>query len=216
MIEWLFCENRRKYMSKNIIDNAILYVKNFFANESTGHDYYHTMRVLNNATHIAAKEGADIEIVQLSALLHDVDDHKISPKTSKNLDNARAFMKENGLSQDKIEQICAIIGEISFSKNGEKSPKTIEGKCVQDADRLDAIGAIGIARAFAFGGSRGRYLYNPDDNDAIDSTVDHFYDKLFKLKELMNTDTAKEIAENRDLFMREYINQFYSEWNGEK
>ena len=203
-------------MNKNIIDNAILYVKNFFANESTGHDYYHTMRVYNNATHIAAKEGADLETVQLASLLHDVDDHKISPETSQNLDNARDFMKENGLSQEKIKQICEIISEISFSKNGDKSPRTLEGTCVQDADRLDAIGAIGIARAFAFGGSRGRYLYNPDNKDANDSTVDHFYDKLFKLKELMNTETAKEIAENRDLFMREYINQFYSEWNGEK
>lgn len=203
-------------MNKNIIDNAILYVKNFFANESTGHDYYHTMRVFNNATQIAIKEGADLEIVQIASLLHDVDDHKISPKTSQNLDNARDFMKENGLLGDKIEQICEIIGEISFSKNGDKPPKTIEGKCVQDADRLDAIGAIGIARAFAFGGSRGRYLYNPDDKDANDSTVDHFYDKLFKLKTLMNTETAKKMAENRDLFMREYINQFYSEWNGEK
>ena len=203
-------------MNKNIIDNAIIYVKNFFAYESTGHDYYHTMRVFNSARQIAIKEGADLEIVQIASLLHDVDDHKISPKTSQNLDNARVFMKENGLSQDKIEQICEIIGEISFSKNGNKSPKTIEGKCVQDADRLDAIGAIGIARAFAFGGSRGRYLYNPDDKDANDSTVDHFYDKLFKLKELMNTETSKEIAENRDSFMREYIDQFYSEWNGEK
>ena len=203
-------------MNKNTIDNAILYVKNFFANESTGHDYYHTMRVYNNAKHIATKEGADLETVQLASLLHDVDDHKISPETSQNLDNARNFMKENGLSQEKIKQICEIISEISFSKNGDKSPRTLEGKCVQDADRLDAIGAIGIARAFAFGGSRGRYLYNPDDKDANDSTVDHFYDKLFKLKELMNTETAKEIAENRDLFMREYINQFYSEWNAEK
>ena len=203
-------------MNKYIIDNAILYVKNFFANESTGHDYYHTMRVFNNATQIAIIEGADLEIVQIASLLHDVDDHKISPKTSQNLDNARDFMKENGLLEDKIEQICEIIGEISFSKNGDKSPKTIEGKCVQDADRLDAIGAIGIARAFAFGGSRGRYLYNPDDKDANDSTVDHFYDKLFKLKTLMNTETAKKMAENRDLFMREYIDQFYSEWNGEK
>ena len=203
-------------MNNNVIDNAINYIKTFFANESTGHDYYHTMRVFNNATHIANKEGADLEIVQLAALLHDVDDHKISPKTSQNLDNARAFMKENGIAQEQIEQICEIIGEISFSKNGDKSPKTLEGKCVQDADRLDAIGAIGIARAFAFGGSRGRYLYNPDDKDGNNSTVDHFYDKLFKLKELMNTETAKEMAENRDSFMREYINQFYSEWNGEK
>ena len=203
-------------MNKNTIDNAILYVKNFFANESTGHDYYHTMRVYNNATHIAAKEGADLETVQLASLLHDVDDHKISPETSQNLDNARDFMKENGLSQEKIKQICEIISEISFSKNGDKSPRTLEGKCVQDADRLDAIGAIGIARAFAFGGSRGRYLYNPDNKDANDSTVDHFYDKLFKLKALMNTETAKKMAENRDSFMRDYIDRFYSEWNGEK
>ena len=203
-------------MNSNIINNAIAYVKCFFANESTGHDYYHTMRVFNNATNIAVKEGADLEIVQLASLLHDVDDHKISPKTSQNLDNARNFMMKNGLCQEKIDFICEIISEISFSKNGNKSPKTLEGKCVQDADRLDAIGAIGIARAFAFGGSRGRYLYNPDDKESNDSTIDHFYDKLLKLKELMNTETAKIMAENRDLFMREYIDQFYFEWNGEK
>ncbi len=203
-------------MNSNIIDNAIFYVKSFFANESTGHDYYHTMRVFNNATNIALKEGADLEIVQLASLLHDVDDHKISPQTSENLDNARKFMRENGVSKEKIEYVCDIIDEISFSKNGDKAPKTIEGKCVQDADRLDAIGAIGIARAFAFGGSRGRYLYNPDDKEENESTIDHFYQKLFKLKDLMNTQSAKEIAQNRDLFMREYIDQFYSEWNGEK
>ena len=203
-------------MNSNIIENAKNFVKEFFINESTGHDYYHTMRVFNSATSLAISENANLEIVQLCALLHDVDDHKISPKTHENLDNARGFLLQNGVNTDEIEQICEIIGEISYSKNGSKKPRTIEGQCVQDADRLDAIGAIGIARAFAFGGSRGRYLYNPDDESEKDSTIEHFYDKLFKLKDLMNTESARKIATERDRFMREYIDEFYAEWNGNK
>ena len=202
--------------SANIVDEAINFVKDFFQNEFTGHDYYHTMRVYNLATEIAKNEGADLEIVQLSALLHDVDDHKISPKTSENKQNARGFLQKMGVFEEKIEKICKIIGEISFSQNGEKAPESIEGKCVQDADRLDAIGAVGIARAFAFGGSRGRHLYNPDQKESNDSTIDHFYEKLFKLKGLMNTESAKRIATERDAFMQTYIKQFYHEWNGEK
>lgn len=203
-------------MNNNIIENAKNLVKEFFINESTGHDYYHTMRVFNCATSLAISEGANLEIVQLCALLHDVDDHKISPHTHEKLDNARAFLLQNGANAEEIEQICEIIGEISYSKNGSKKPRTIEGKCVQDADRLDAIGAIGIARAFAFGGSRGRYMYNPDDEGMNDSTIDHFYDKLFRLKGLMNTESARKIATERDRFMRKYIDEFYAEWNGNK
>ena len=203
-------------MNKNTIENAIEYVKCFFANESTGHDYYHTMRVFNCATNIALAEGANLEIVQLCALLHDIDDHKISPQTHENLDNAKAFLLQNGANTEEIEQICEIIKGISYSKNGDIAPESIEGKCVQDADRLDAIGAIGIARAFAFGGSRGRYMYNPDNEASKESTIDHFYDKLFKLKDLMNTESARKIADERDKFMREYIDEFYAECNGNK
>ena len=200
----------------NTVVDAISFVKDFFKNEYTGHDYYHTMRVFNMATTIANQEGADLEIVQISALLHDVDDHKLSPNTSKNLENARNFLKKSRFSAEKTEKICQIIGEISYSKNGNKHPSSIEGKCVQDADRLDAIGAIGISRAFAFGGSRQRFLYDPCGEGETDSTIDHFYDKLFKLKDLINTDSARKIAIARDDFMHKFIDEFYLEWNGEK
>lgn len=184
------------------------------------------MRVLNNAKLIAKNENADLFTVQLSALLHDVDDIKLSPKTHKNKDNAVGFMKRHSLSDETINRVCKIIDEISFSGKSTV-PTSIEGKCVQDADRLDAIGAIGIARAFAYGGSRNREMYNPNISPKLEmtkeeyrnsnsTTVNHFYEKLFKLKNLMNTKTAMEIAKRRHLFMEEFIDQFKNEWNGEK
>lgn len=213
-------------MEDKIILDAIDFVKEIFMNDFSGHDYWHTMRVLNNAKLIAKNENADLFTVQLSALLHDVDDIKLSPKTHKNKDNAVGFMKKHSLSDEIIDRVCKIIDEISFSGKSTV-PTSIEGKCVQDADRLDAIGAIGIARAFAYGGSRNRQMYNPNIPPKLEmtkeeyrnsnsTTINHFYEKLFKLKNLMNTKTAMEIAKNRHLFMEEFIDQFKNEWNGEK
>ena len=210
---------------KNIIDNALEYVKEVFENDYSGHDYFHTLRVYKMATAIAVKENANLEIVQLAALLHDVDDIKLSPKTYANKYKARSFLAANHVDETTVETICKIIGEISYRGNDSVIPETTEGKCVQDADRLDAIGAIGIARTFAFGGSHNRVMYDPDvkpnpDMDAkeyhshISTTINHFYEKLFKLKDMMNTDFAKIIAENRENYMKEYISEFMDEWEG--
>ena len=210
---------------EKIIQEAIQFVKNLFENEYSGHDYFHTMRVYKTATKIAQKENADLVTVQLAALLHDVDDIKLSPETSGKKERAVGFLKEHAVPEEEIESICTIIGEVSFKGTDSVVPITIEGKCVQDADRLDAIGAIGIARAFAYGGSRHRLMYDPEVKPALNmneeeyrksesTTINHFYEKLFLLKNMMNTVTAKRIAEQREAFMRAYISQFMAEWDG--
>ena len=213
-------------MVSELIEKAQAYVKNKFENEYSGHDYFHTLRVFNMATRIAEREGACVETVQLAALIHDVDDRKISPTTYQTQANAREFLASNGVACDRIELICQIIREISFGAN-DSSPTTLEGKCVQDADRLDAIGAIGIARAFAYGGNHNRYMHNPDIKPNLNmtkeeyrccesTTVNHFYEKLFKLTALMNTRTAIEIAKEREKYMKDFIDEFMAEWEGDR
>lgn len=195
-----------------MIEKAIDYARGIFAGDSSGHDFDHTMRVYRMATRIAMEENADLQIVQLAALLHDVDDRKLSPETCENKDNAVSFLNQNGVEEGKIRRIVQIISEISFSAN-KGVPTTIEGKCVQDADRLDAIGAIGIGRAFAYGGSRGRAIHDPTGADQT-STIQHFYDKLLLLKDLMNTPTGRHLAQRRHSFMCVFLEQFYGEWDG--
>ena len=194
-----------------MIEKAMEFAREIFSGDASGHDFDHTMRVYCMATRLAKEEGADMEIVQLAALLHDVDDHKLSPETCENHLRAVTFLRENGADGEKIRIITDIISQISFSAN--RIPTTLEGKCVQDADRLDAMGAIGIARTFAYGGSRGRRMHDPQGMDK-NATVQHFYDKLLLLKESMNTLTAQRLAEDRDRFMRSYLEQFYAEWEG--
>lgn len=143
-------------MIKEIIDQAIAYVKELFENEYSGHDYFHTIRVFKTATLIAKEENANLEVVQLAALLHDVDDRKLSPETYLEQSNARDFLLKQKIDRITIDNICEIIREISYMGTDSVTPRTIEGKCVQDADRLDALGAIGIARAFAYGGNHNR------------------------------------------------------------
>jgi len=214
-------------MNKEIIARAMAYVKEKFENEYSGHDWFHTLRVFRTATRIAEAEGADLETVQLAALLHDVDDRKLSPETYAEQKNARSFLAENGVEESVICEICRIISEVSFVGSDSVVPSTLEGKCVQDADRLDAIGAIGIARAFAYGGNHNRLMYHPDiapnpnmsKEEYIKSnstTVNHFYEKLFKLTDMMNTDTAKQIAKERDEYMKAFIAEFMDEWEGRK
>ena len=212
-------------MQIDIIARAEEYVKALFESEFSGHDYFHTMRVFNMATRIAEGEGAQVCIVQLAALLHDVDDRKLSPQTYENLTNAKEFLSSNGVNEEDIQRICQIIREVSFGANGGKAPSTLEGKCVQDADRLDAIGAVGIARAFAFGGSHGRHMYHPDIQPNLNmtreeyvksesTTINHFYEKLFKLRGLMNTDVARKIATEREEYMKDFVSRFLDEWEG--
>ena len=197
-----------------MINKAMEYAREVFAGDGSGHDFDHTLRVYHMAVRIAGEEGADVEMVALAALLHDVDDHKLSPETCEHKDRAVTFLKSQGVSEQKIHRIVEIISEISFSA-GNGRPSTLEGMCVQDADRLDAIGAIGIGRAFAFGGSRGRRMHDPDGVDKT-ATVEHFYDKLFKLKDLMTTPTGQHLARQRDEFMHSFLEQFYAEAVGER
>ena len=213
-------------MNAKLIERAKNYVKEKFENEFSGHDYFHTLRVFNMATRIAKAEDANLEIVQFAALLHDVDDRKVSPKTHENQANARGFLAANGIDDQTIELICQIIREISFGSN-DASPTTLEGQCVQDADRLDAIGAIGIGRAFAYGGNHNRHMYHPDIKPSLNmtkeeyrnsesTTINHFYEKLFKLTALMNTPTAFKIAQEREEYMKNFVSTFLDEWNGVK
>lgn len=212
-------------MESVLINQALEYVKKIFENDYSGHDYFHTFRVYKMATRIAIAEKADLEIVQFAALLHDVDDIKLSPQTHPNKDNAVSFLRDNNIDEATIDIICQIISEISFAGKDSVTPKTLEGKCVQDADRLDAIGAIGIARAFAYGGNHNRLMRHPDIKPNMDmgreeyhnhisTTINHFYEKLFLLKDLMNTQTAKGIAQKRERYMKEYIEEFMAEWEG--
>ena len=190
------------------------YARQIFAGDGSGHDFDHTLRVYHMAVRIAEEEGADVQMVALAALLHDVDDHKLSPETCEHKDRAVAFLREQGVDEQKIHSIVEIISQISFSA-GNGRPTTLEGMCVQDADRLDAIGAIGIGRAFAFGGSRGRRMHDPEGVDKT-ATVEHFYDKLFKLKDLMTTPTGQSLARQRDEFMHSFLEQFYAECVGQR
>lgn len=212
-------------MDEKIIVDALEFVRNTFCDDYSGHDYFHALRVYKMATRIAEQENADLTIVQLAALLHDVDDIKLSPETYENKDGAVGFLREYGISEVMIKIICKIIDEVSFRGTDSTTPETIEGKCVQDADRLDAMGAIGIARAFAYGGNHNRIIYDPEIQPTVNmnadqyqghisTTINHFYEKLFQLKDLMNTDTAKKIAEQRQGYMKLYISEFLDEWDG--
>lgn len=212
-------------MIKEIIDQTIAYVKELFENEYSGHDYFHTIRVFKTATLIAKEENANLEVVQLAALLHDVDDRKLSPETYLEQSNARDFLLKQKIDRITIDNICEIIREISYMGTDSVTPRTIEGKCVQDADRLDALGAIGIARAFAYGGNHNRQMYNPDilpnmqmNKDEYyksqSSTINHFYEKLLLLSKLMNTAAAQRIAKQREEYMNAFLDEFFLEWDG--
>lgn len=215
-------------MVDHIIENAIEYVKEIFSGDSSGHDYFHTIRVYRLATEIAKQENADVTIVQLAALLHDVDDVKISPETHDGKKNAVRFMRTNGVEEEVIRAVCKMIDEVAFVGTDSVAPSTIEGKCVQDADRVDAIGAIGIARAFAYGGSKGRKIYDPDVAPKMGMSkeeyrknqnapsINHFYEKLLLLKDMMNTHAAKKIAAHRHAVMEDFLQEFMAEWEGER
>lgn len=185
----------------SLIPDTITYIENLFRCNAGGHDAAHSLRVYKNAMMIAENEpGANIDTVALAALLHDADDHKLFH--TENNENARTFLEKNQVSKEMIEQICIAVNAVSFSQNRGKRPDTLEGKIVQDADRLDAIGAIGIARTFAFGGEQGR---------SLQESVQHFYDKLLLLKDSMNTETGKLLAQKRHAFLETFLKELQEE-----
>ena len=204
-----------------------MFIRNIFAKDSSGHDYYHTQRVYSLAEKIAKKEHADIKVVRLAALLHDVDDIKISPNTHNDKLNALNYMNSNNIDDITINKVLTIINQVSFVGTDSVTPSTIEGKCVQDADRLDAIGAIGIARAFAYGGSKGRKIYDPTILPKLNmneseyrnnegTSVNHFYEKLLLLEGMMTTSEGKRLARNRNKVMEEFLDEFMAEWDGKR
>ncbi len=204
-------------------------VQERLAEESSGHDWWHVYRVWKMAQHIGKEEGADMLIVNLAALLHDIADWKfhngddtVGPRV------AREVLEKHGASEEVISHVGTIMLEMSFKGAGVKSePSTLEGKVVQDADRLDAIGAIGVGRTFAYGGHKGRLMYDPNIKPVMHTskeeyasnnspTINHFYEKLLLLKDLMNTKTAKELAAGRHEFMEQFLERFFKEWESEQ
>ncbi|RLZ06435.1 HD domain-containing protein [Faecalibacter macacae] len=199
-------------MNKNeILKEVQSYIRKTFLEEGTGHDYFHIERVVTNAKKIVEKESADSFLVELAAWVHDIGDYKLHGGVDKSEELIKSFLESINLDEEIISKVNEIVSQVSFSKGNK--PTTIEAEIVQDADRLDAIGAVGIARCFAYGGSTGNILFNPEDNSKNASSIQHFYDKLFKLKDLMNTTTAKEIAEERHAYMKSFVQQFYNEVN---
>lgn len=212
-------------MNIDLLEKTLLYIKERFQDDYSGHDYYHSVRVYKLATSICKGENADLEIVQLAALLHDIDDYKVFGGNVGASSNAKGFLMRNNIDDTKIKAICEIIETISFKGTDTQIPKSLEGKIVQDADRLDAIGAIGIARTFAYGGSKNRSMHIPNEKPreymnaeeytkSNGTTINHFYEKLLKLKDLMNTETAKTLAESRHKYMENFLNEFLNEWEG--
>lgn len=206
------------------IHETAMYVRLQFEQDGSGHDWWHIQRVWKLAVKIAKHEKADLFLVEMAALLHDLDDWKLvdpnhAGKRSEN------WMQKLGVPQDQIEKIEQIIAEVSFKGAGvDTTPGTVEAKVVQDADRLDAIGAIGIARTFAYGGNKNRLIYDPEVKPEMHlnfesykktnaPTINHFYEKLLLLKDRMNTSYGKRLAEKRHRFMKLYLEQFFKEWN---
>ena len=204
-----------------IIQKTGQFVESEFRTEGSGHDWFHIDRVRKMALRIAETEDCDLFVVEMAALLHDLDDWKLTTTESSKSENWLDFIE---LDSEVASHILEIIEEVSFKGAGTDTPvKSIEAAIVQDADRLDAIGAIGIARTFAYGGHKSRLIYDPSiipvmHNDFQEykkssaPTINHFYEKLLLLKDRMNTKTAKIIAEQRHQFMSDFLVQFYEEW----
>lgn len=214
---------------QQIIDNTIAFVKEELKNAEGGHDWFHIERVYKNAQLIAFEENCDKLVVNLAALLHDIADSKFHDgDETVGPQKARAFLEKENVDQDVIEHVIKIIENISFKGgNFEKKFHSKELDIVQDADRLDAIGAIGIARTFNYGGFKNRTIYDPtiepnlvmskeEYKSSSSPTINHFYEKLLLLKDKMNTKTGVKIAAQRHLFMEQFLFQFYDEWNGIK
>lgn len=218
-------------MSETIINKTKDYVRNLLSDDGSGHDWWHIYRVWNTAKLIGKKEGADMIVVELAALLHDVADRKFNEGDVKaGTAKVRKFLSSLKVKRQVADHVCEIVSTCSFATSftgtgKRKQMKTLEGKVVQDADRLDAIGAIGTARTFAYGGSRNHPMYSPGSKPkkhmtteeyvkGESHTINHFYEKLLLLKDLMNTGTAKRIAAKRHAFMEKFLDRFFKEWVG--
>lgn len=193
-----------------ILKSAKEFIKTQFSGETTGHDYFHVERVVNTAKRLAKEENANEFLVELAAWLHDVGDAKLHDGIDKSEELITEFLSELEIPNETILSIVKIVSQVSFSKGNQ--PTSLEAKIVQDADRLDAIGAIGLARVFAYGGSKHREIWNPENPEM--TTIQHFDDKLLKLKDLVHTQFAKEMAEERHVFLEEFLRRFYKEWEG--
>lgn len=212
-------------MNVNNFTKIVLEVRNNFENDFSGHDWHHIERVYTNAVKIQEKEGGDLEVVSLLAVLHDISDHKLNGGAL-NVGGIEAerVMKKLGVQSKTIQIVSSLVDEISYKGAGVVDDNScLESKIVQDADRLDAIGAIGIARAFAYGGSRGRPMFvpevAPEMHDSFEAyahaqshTINHFHEKLLLLSDRMHTNTAKQMAQERHDFMVQFLEQFHREW----
>ena len=209
---------------KEIIQRTEKYISSEFCSEGSGHDWYHIDRVRKMSLTIGEKETCNLFVVEMAALLHDLDDWKLTDSASPALSKTEKWLAEVEIEADLKAKIIGIIDEVSFKGAGVDTPvSSVEAAVVQDADRLDAIGAIGIARTFAYGGHKNRLIYDPEippefhgdfqvykNNKA--PTINHFYEKLLLLKDRMNTETARQLAVGRHEFMKNYLNQFFKEW----
>jgi uncharacterized protein len=214
-------------MEIEILQYTEEFVKKTLGEDSTGHDWYHIERVRKNALYIYEQEQkGDRFVIEMAALLHDIPDGKLNVSEEAGAQRLQAFLEKLTLSKGIKDQISRIIFSISFKGGQKGSLPSFEAKIVQDADRLDAIGAVGIARAFAYGGKKGQPIFDPslsvrgemtieEYRNGKSSSIHHFYEKLLKLTEQLNTDSAKKIAKQRHEFMEMFLHQFYSEWNGQ-
>lgn len=216
-------------MNKNAaIQKTLKYAEQELSGEGSGHDFWHVYRVWQMAVYLAKKEKADLFIVQLAALLHDIADWKFSDNEKSAGVLSRKWLKQLKVDELVINEICNIVDQVSFKGIGVANKiKSIEGMVVQDADRLDALGAIGIARTIAYGGYIKREIYNPSEKPKFhktfaaykskkSSSITHFYEKILFLKDLMNTKTAKRIAQKRHKFIEQYLKEFFEEWSVKK
>jgi len=204
------------------------FVRNELAEDATGHDWFHVDRVRRNALHICREEKTgEAFIIEMAALLHDIPDEKLNESIEKGEEKLETFLQTIPLTDNEKKHIKQIIATISYKGGINSELSTIEAKIVQDADRLDAIGAIGIARAFAYGGKKGQPIYNPgikvrnemsleEYRKGKSTSIHHFYEKLLKLKDLLNTESARQMAESRQQMMETFLEQFYQEWDGQE
>jgi len=210
-----------------MVNKTVEYIKSLSKNESSGHDWWHIYRVWKNAIFILKTEKANRIEVELGALLHDIADFKFNNGDFEiGAIKAGEWLKSLGADKKTVEKVQDIVTQVSYKGDQvDTTPSSIEGMIVQDADRLDALGAIGIARCFAYGGHKGRMLYDPDIKPvshqskeaysrSVGTSINHFYEKLLLIKDRMNTKTAKRIAEKRHQYIEEFLLEFYKEWEG--